>query len=573
LGNLGKVYNRKDKISRKVVSKLKKGNVIITAALPYVNADLHLGHITSTYLPADILYRYLKLTKTSVLQICASDDFGTPILIAAEKEGVSPGDYVAERNRRFREDLHSVGIDYDLFDRTSSPENVKFVQDFFTKLNENGYVYVTDVDQFYCEFDKKFLPDRYVKGKCPFCGAEEQYSDGCENCGRTFGPAQILQPHCSICGRAPVIKRSTHYFFRLSAFASRLQRWLKTNKKLQPEPRNYVLNWIKEGLQDWDISRDISWGVPIPLKEAEGKVLYGWFDNHLCYITASLKEAHKSGAAGVGYWNSSTIYHFIGKDIVYHHYLFLPSMRIGEGHYKLPDFIPTRGYLLIQGRKISKSRNWVINVRDFLRWYPADYLRFYLTRITPYAQTDLNFDWDEFREKINNELVANVGNFVYRALTFVKKNHGSLVPEHGPLGREERTMLKSLKRASRDVASLLEKGRYDRALKSILEFSSICNRYFQHKAPWEKREDEATTIFYSCNFVASLALLLRPFLPFSTEEAWRQLGFRKPLEKYRWEDARSLTVKAGQRILEPRPLFRKVEETEIATRKEELVSA
>ncbi len=553
-----------------MVSKLKKGNVIITAALPYANADLHLGHITSTYLPADILYRYLKLSGRRAVQICASDDFGTPILIAAEKEGVSPRAYVSDHNKRFRKDLESLGIEYDLFDRTSSLENVKFVQYFFTKLNENGYVYVADVDQFYCEYDKKFLPDRYVKGKCPFCGAEDQYSDGCENCGRTFGPAQILEPHCSICGRPPINRKSAHYFFKLSAFAGKLEGWLKSNKNLQPEPRNYVLNWIEEGLQDWDISRDIEWGVPIPLREASGKVLYGWFDNHLCYITASLKQARKSGASGVRYWNSSTIYHFIGKDIIYHHYLFLPSMRIGEGQYKLPDFVPTRGYLLIQGRKISKSRNWVINVRDFIRWYPADYLRFYLTRITPYAQTDLNFDWDEFREKINNELVANLGNFVYRALVFVKNKHGYVVPKPGPRGKDERSMLSSLKRASLDVTSLLEKGQYDRALKSILEFSTKCNQYFQHKAPWENGGDEPRTIYYSCNFVASLALLLHPFLPFGAEEAWRQLGFKKPLKRYRWDDATSLTVEAGQRILEPKPLFRKVEETEIIKRKEAL---
>ncbi len=555
-----------------MVGKLKRGKVIITAALPYANADLHLGHITSTYLPADILYRYLKLSGRRVVQVCASDDYGTPILIAAEREGVEPRSYVAERKRRFEEDLASLGIEYDIFDQTSSSENKKFVQYFFRKLNENGFVRVADVDQFYCEYDRKFLPDRYVKGTCPYCGTKEQYSDGCENCGRTFGPTQILEPHCAICGRPPVFKKSTHYFFKLSSFGARLEEWLRSNRNLQPEPSNYVLNWIREGLQDWDISRDIDWGVPIPLEEAKGKVLYGWFDNHLCYITASLKQAKKSGKAGVRYWNSSTIYHFIGKDIVYHHYLFLPSMRIGEGEYKLPDFIPTRGYLLIQGRKISKSRNWVINVRDFVKSYPADYLRFYLTRITPYAQTDLNFDWDEFKEKINNELVANIGNFIYRTLVFVKSRHANIVPKRTPPGREERLMLTSLTRAAAEETSHLEAGNYDRALKAALEFSTKCNQYFQHGAPWEegRRKDEPRTIHYSCNFVASLCLLLHPFLPSSSAEAWRQLGFRRHLTKYGWGAASALNVKSGQRIREPKPLFRKVEEGEIARWKEAL---
>ncbi len=550
-----------------MVSKLKKGNVIITAALPYANADLHLGHIASTYLPADILYRYLKLKGRKTVQICASDDFGTPILIASEKEGKNPASYVAERNTRFKEDLASIRIEYDLFDQTSSRENVKFVQYFFKKLYDGGYIYDSEVDQFYCEYDKKFLPDRYVKGACPYCGTREQYSDGCENCGRTLQPGQILEPRCSICGRIPVMRRSRHYFFKLSTLSKKLTKWLTANKNLQSEPRNYVLNWIKEGLQDWDISRDIDWGVPIPLKEAHGKVLYGWFDNHLCYIITSLKQAKKSGAAGARYWNNSIIYHFIGKDIVYHHYLFLPGMRIAEGGYKLPDYIPTRGYLLIQGRKISKSRNWVINVRDFVGWYPGDYLRFYLSRITPYAQTDLNFDWDEFREKINNELVANIGNFVYRALVFVKNRHSYIVPIPGKKGAEEKSILAEVKQITTATGQLIEAGNYDRALKSVLEFSSKCNRYFQHKAPWENSRDEPTTIYYSCNLVATLAVLLGPFLPSTSEGIWEQLGL-KHAEGVRWADALRLVVKAGQKIKEPKPLFRKIEEIEIEKRKE-----
>ncbi len=313
------------------MDELNQNRVIITAALPYAYDDLHLGHIASTHLPPDILYRYLKLKGVEVVQVCASDDFGTPILIAAEKKGKKPSEYVGEWNRRFREDLEKLGIVYDVFDRTSSPENVELVQTFFTKLNENGFIFISEVDQFYCEYDKKFLPDRYVKGKCPYCGAEDQYSDACENCGRTLQPGQILNPHCSICGRPPAMRKSSHYFFKLSAFSKKLEEWLNGNKGLQPDAKNYVLNWIKDGLQDWDITRDISWGVPIPLKEADGKVLYGWFDNHVCYITAALKAADKTGEEGRAYWNGAKVYHFIGKDIVYHHYLYLPSMRLGEG--------------------------------------------------------------------------------------------------------------------------------------------------------------------------------------------------------------------------------------------------
>ncbi len=538
---------------------LKARNVILTAALPYANSDLHLGHVASTHLPPDILYRYLKLNGRSVIQVCASDDFGTPILIAAEKAGKKPAEYVEIWNKRFREDLERLGIVYDLFDRTSSPENVALVQRFFTKLNENGYIFDAEVDQFYCEFDRKFLPDRYVKGKCPYCGAEDQYSDGCENCGRTLQTGQILNPHCSICGRPPVVKKSNHYFFKLSAFSKELEKWLRDNEALQPDAKNYVLNWIADGLQDWDITRDIEWGVPIPLKEAEGKVLYGWFDNHLCYITTALKASGKDQKEGRDYWNGSKVYHFIGKDIVYHHYLFLPSMRIGEGEYKLPDLIPTRGHLLLQGKKISKSRHWMITIRSFLELFPPDYLRFYLTRIVPYSQSDADFDWEEFREKINNELVASVGNFVYRTLVFVKNKHGGLVPGPGTPGEDEEKIAGELQLAVKEVGGLVEEGHYDRALRRVLEFSTKCNQYFQKKAPWEGKDDEPTAIFYSCNLVAGLATLLYPFLPFASAEIWRQLELEGTVQTGGWEAASKLRVRAGQKIFEPKPIFKKVE--------------
>lgn len=545
------------------MDELGSKRVIITAALPYANADLHLGHAASTYLPPDILYRYLKLRGRQAVQVCASDDFGTPILIAAEREGKKPADYVALWNSRFREDLRSLGIEYDHFGATSSPENVALAQAFFRKLNENGHIFASEVDQFYCEFDRKFLPDRYVKGKCPYCGAEDQYSDGCENCGRTLQLGQILGPHCAICGRPPILRKSSHYFFRLSAFSERLRKWLAENEELQDDARNYVLNWIKDGLQDWDVTRDLEWGVPIPLEEARGKVLYGWFDNHLCYITAALKASGKTGEEGVRFWNESTIYHFIGKDIVYHHYLFLPSMRVGEGRFKLPDAIPTRGHLLVQGRKISKSRHWSITIRDFLKLFPPDYLRFYLTRIVPYGQADADFEWGEFKDKINNELVASFGNFVYRSLVFVKNNYQGVVPNPGGKGNDEQDALDEIGRTSEESASLIEAGHFDRALRRVLEFSTKCNQYFQHRAPWENDESRPTTIFYSCNFVASLAVLLSPFLPFSAETCWSQLGLEGGAGQAGWDSALRLNVRPGHAIGNVAPLFRKVEDDDV----------
>ena len=450
---------------------------IITSALPYANGEIHLGHVASTYLPADITTRFLRMSGTEAYYICASDDYGTPILIQAEKEKKTPEEYVKLWNERDHADFTAFNIGFDLFYRTSSPENIRFVQEIFKKLMANGHIYEQEIIQFYCKYDKKFLPDRYVIGRCPYCGAEEQYSDLCEKCGRV--PQEIENPKCAICKNPPTKEKTKHYFFKLTNFVSELNLWLEEDSHLQRDVKKYVQNWIKDGLVDWDITRDITWGVPIPLDGAEGQVFYGWFDNHLAYISSAMKFLEGKGLDGKEFWNSSQIYHFIGKDIVYHHYLFLPAMRIGiKNEYKLPDYIPTRGHLMLESKKISKSRNWYIGLRDFLNLYPADYLRFYLTMITPYSQDDLNFDWDEFAARINSELIGNVGNFVNRALGFTKRNNNGVVPPAGNLDAADKEAHEALENLAGHLTPLMEDNHLDRALKKILEFSAHFNQYF-----------------------------------------------------------------------------------------------
>ncbi len=547
-------------------------SAVITSALPYANGEIHLGHIASTYLPADIFTRFSRLNGIEAYHICATDDFGTPILIRAEKEKKSPEEYVALWNRRDYEDFSSLGISFDFFYKTSSKENIEFVQYVFKKLQKNGHIYDQNVIQFYCTFDDKFLPDRYVIGKCPYCGAENQYSDLCEKCGRV--PDQILEPKCAICGRPPVKKESKHYFFRLSSFGEQLKKWLSTNERLQPEVRNYVINWINEGLQDWDITRDLSWGVPIP--EARGKVFYGWFDNHLCYISSLVKfVSDKKGGDGKKFWNESDIYHFIGKDIVYHHYLFLPAMRLGiDSEYKLPDYIPTRGHLMLQNQKISKSRNWYIGLRDFTSAFNPDYLRFYIASVVTYSQDDLNFDFDAFYERINNELIANVGNFVNRALSFTTKSFGGKVPD--PISSSnpylgDDTIEKELAAAVDEAGSLLASNEIDKALKRILKYSSYMNQYFQANAPWANKDTANTTLYVSVNAVRSLAILLEPFIPFSCEKIWSQLKMGGSVHEQRWESAKELdAIKPGHGLGKVEPIFRKIEAKEIEQWKNKL---
>jgi len=548
----------------------KLERIIVSAALPYANGEIHLGHITSTYLPADILVRFFRLRGNEAIYVCATDDFGTPALIEAEQQRKSPEEFVAYWHEVDNRDFKDIGVAFDIFYKTSSEENIALTQHFFKELYRKGHIFKQTIWQPYCENCKKSLPDRYVKGTCPHCGATDQYSDLCEKCGRTLEPGEIKQPHCAICGTPPTTKQSEHFFFKLTGFSEQLKKWLTENKNLQPDVKNYVLNWVKEGLRDWDIARDLTWGVPIPLEEAKGKVLYGWFDNHLCYISAAQKYFSERGIDGKEAWNKSTIFHFIGKDIVYHHYLFLPAMRLGEGEYKLPEYIPTRGHLLLEGDKFSKSRGWYVSLRDFLNLFPADYLRYYLTAITPYSQSDVNFDWEDFENKINNELIANIGNFVHRTLTFVWSNYEGKVPKAGTRDELDNQLEQKIKAVAADVAEEIEKVELNKGLRKIVEFSAFCNQYFQKKQPWADKQKANTCIYLGINAVRSLAILLEPFIPFSAENLWQQLNLNGSVHLQDWDSASEPKIKSGHQINEPKILFQRVPEEVTKKEKEKL---
>jgi len=540
-----------------------KDSVIITSALPYANGEIHLGHISSTYLPADIFRRFLKLNEVEVYHLCASDDFGTPILIETEKKNTKPEIYVKNWHDKDLEDFKSLGIIFDSFSQTSSNTNRQFVQYVFNVLNKKDLIYEKEVTQYFCEKDSKFLPDRYVVGTCPYCGATGQYSDLCEKCGRI--PEKILDPRCAICGLPPVKKNSDHYFFKLSKFGVTLEKWLNENKFLQQDVKKYVLNWIVEGLQDWDITRDISWGINIPVASNDkmDKVFYGWFDNHLCYISTFIDLLDSIDVAREK-WNKSKIFHFIGKDIVYHHYLFLPAIRFGlEQEYKLPDLIPTRGHLMLQNNKISKSRNWYIGLREFVNQFEADYLRFYIASICSYSQDDINFDWHDFEKKINNELIANIGNFVNRTLTFIKKYFDNTIPQPNQFDAYDNTILEEIKNIGNKVADFILRNEIDKALRCILNFSSLLNQYFQKKEPWKNPKESTSSLFVAINAVLSLSILLEPFIPFSAEKIWQQISLEGNVHEQKWNSIGALTLKAGHILGNIQPLFKKIDEDKI----------
>jgi methionyl-tRNA synthetase len=550
-------------ITDSAVQISNKDSVIITSALPYANGEIHLGHISSTYLPADIFRRFLKLNEVDVYHLCASDDFGTPILIETEKKKTKPEIYVKHWHDKDIEDFKSVGIIFDSFSQTSSSTNREFVQYVFNVLSRRDLIYEKEVVQSFCEKDSKFLPDRYVVGTCPYCGAMGQYSDLCEKCGRI--PEKILGPKCAICGLPPVKKNSNHYFFKLSNFDVSLEKWLSQNKFLQQDVKKYVLNWIVEGLQDWDITRDITWGINIPVEgnDKMDKVFYGWFDNHLCYISSFIELLGNVDVAREK-WNKSKIYHFIGKDIVYHHYLFLPAIRLGiDQEYKLPDLIPTRGHLMLQNNKISKSRNWYIGLREFVNQFEADYLRFYIASICSYSQDDINFDWNDFEKKINNELIANIGNFVNRTLTFIKKYFDNTIPHPNEYDDNDKKVLEEIKNIGNKVADFILRNEIDKALKCILNFSSLLNQYFQKKEPWKNPKQSATSLFVSINAVRSLSILLEPFIPFSAEKIWQQISLEGNAHEQKWNAIGSITLKAGHILGNIQPLFKKIDEVKI----------
>jgi methionyl-tRNA synthetase len=426
------------------------------------------------------------------------------------------------------------------------------------------------------------------------CGAENQYSDLCEKCGSI--PNEILEPKCAICERTPIKKNSKHYFFRLSFFSNKLRKWLHNNNNLNGDVKKYVLNWIDKGLEDWDITRDLSWGIPIPIPGSEGKVFYGWFDNHLCYISSFIYYIGRQKNIGLDEarraWNESTIYHFIGKDIVYHHYLFLPAIRMGiDCEYKLPDYMPTRGHLLLYNKKISKSRNWYIGLRDFLTRNNPDYLRFYLALVSPNSQGDVNFDWDDFADRINNDLIDNIGNFVNRSLSFICRTYNGKVPAPGKYESIDDDAVMEINKISRQVGDFLQKNETDRGLKRILEFSKYFNQYFQRKQPWKNQgkhessdtinalnpskiltDSNATTLFIAANAVSSLAILLEPFIPFSSEKIWSQLrmGISSDLHRQPWDYSSKLNIEPGHIITEVKPIFRKVEIKDLTIEKSKI---
>lgn len=509
----------------------------IFVAWPYANGDLHLGHVAGAYLPPDIFARYHRLRGNRVLMVSGSDSHGTPITVKAAELGVSPREVFEHYHRRFLENWQQLGISFNLFTHTDTENHYAVAQDLFRTLYEKGYIYTDTMVQLYCETDARFLPDRYVEGTCPHCGYPNARGDQCDNCGRTLDAIELKDPRCKICGQQPVPRESVHFFFDLPAFEQRLLEYIDRQTHWRPNVQNFVRNYLKDGLKPRPVSRDLDWGIPLPIEGYEGKVMYVWFEAVIGYLSASIEWARNQGTpdAWEAWWRNpeARSYYFIGKDNIPFHAIIWPAELMGyDERLNLPYDIPANEFLNLEGEKFSTSRNWAIWLPEFLERYAPDPLRYYLTAIAPETR-DSDFTWQGFVERNNNELVATWGNLVHRVVTFAYRRWDGRVPTPGELDERDRDLLQQIEQGFERVGQLYARTEFKAALREAMLLAKEVNRYLDEKAPWfqikEDKQAAATTIFVALRAIDSLNIMLAPVLPFSSERVRRALGYTRPL--------------------------------------------
>ena len=537
--------------------------IFIGVAWPYANGPLHLGHIAGAYLPADIFARYHRMKGNEVLMVSGSDQHGTPVTLRAETEGKSPQDVVARYHQGFLDCWKKLGISFDLFTTTGTQNHARIAQDFFLKLLDKGYIYKNTMPLPYCHNCRRFLPDRYVEGTCPHCHSPRARGDQCDDCGKPLNPADLVDPHCSICKSTPEIRDSEHFFLRLSAFSDRLKSWVQEQSHWRSNVLNFTLRYLTEGLRDRAITRDIEWGIPVPLPGYEKKRIYVWFEAVIGYLSASKEWAQSMGdnERWRKFWEGDTkSYYFIGKDNIVFHTIIWPAMLMGYEGLNLPYNVPANEFLTLEGKKLSTSRNWAVWLPDYLERYPADPLRYLMSANMPQT-SDADFSWREFVRRNNDELVATYGNLVQRVLTLAYRNFDRCVPSPGELDAESNALLEKAKVTLGTVDRLLYGCHFREAMREAMALAQEANRYLDNKAPWkrinEDRDSAATAIFTVIGVLCCLKTVLYPFLPFSSGKLHRLLGFEGEVSDGGW----TFTVpQAGQRLLPPEHLFAKLDE-------------
>jgi len=540
--------------------------IFIGVAWPYANGSLHLGQIAGAYLPPDIFARYHRTKGNEVLMVSGSDQHGTPITIKAEQEGKKPSEIAARYHQQFLESWQKFGISFDLFTTTGTENHARVTQAIFLTLLERGYIFKNTLSQPYCPQCQRFLADRYIEGICPYCNSPGARGDQCEACGKPLSPAELIDPHCRICGATPAFRDTEHFFLKLTAFNDDLLQWVKTKTHWRPNVLNFSLRYLEEGLKDRAITRDIDWGVAIPLAGFENKRIYVWFEAVIGYLSAAKEWAALSGDGEKWreFWQSrdAKSYYFIGKDNIPFHTLIWPAMLMGYGdNLNLPYDVPANEFLTIEGRKLSTSQNWAVWLLDYLDHYDPDALR-YLLSINMPETADTDFSWREFVRRNNDELVATYGNLVHRVLTFVYRNFEGSVPEPGEFDAQDSEILSSAGKTLETMDGLLHGCHFREAIRAAMALAQEANRYLDDKSPWktikEDRQAAATSLYVALWVIANLKTMLYPFLPFSSQKLHEYLGFKGNIEDYGWKWQE---LPPGQKLLSPQPLFSKLDDS------------
>ena len=547
--------------------------IFIGVAWPYANGPLHLGHLAGCYLAADIFARFNRLIGNDVLMVSGSDSHGTPITIRADQENVNPKEIADRFHAQFLNTWTQLGISFDLFTTTQTENHQQAVHNIFKNLLDRGYIYPAPMELAHCSGCARFLPDRYVEGTCPHCNQERARGDQCDLCGRTLDPKDLVLPRCALCGLAPTFQNSEHFFLKLSAFEQPLLKWANQQEHWRANVMNFTRSFLESGLKDRAITRDLSWGVPVPLDGYDDKRIYVWFEAVIGYLSAAIEWATNSGNSDSwkDFWldPETKSYYFIGKDNIPFHSIIWPAIIMAYGNgLNLPYDVPANEFLSLENRKFSTSQNWAVWLPDYLEAYDPDPLR-YLLSINMPENGDADFSWAEFVRKNNDELVATYGNLVNRVLSFTYRNFSQLVPEADQLIKSDEELLDTAKRTMQQVSDSLLHTRFKVALSQAFSLAQETNRYLDAQAPWQTIKTDtqrtATVLNTSLKVLNCLKIMLTPFLPFSSECLHTYLGFQYKLDRDRWSfDDLVEAITPGARLEQPKPLFTKLDEQIIA---------
>ncbi|AZI22566.1 methionine--tRNA ligase [Chryseobacterium taklimakanense] len=534
---------------------------MITAALPYANGPVHIGHLAGVYVPSDVYARFQRRLGRDVAFICGSDEHGIPITIRAKKEGVTPQDIVDKYHEIIKKSFSDLGISFDEYSRTTSKKHYKNSQDFFTTLYHKGKFTEELSDQYFDEQAGEFLADRYIVGTCPNCGNENAYGDQCEKCGSTLSPSELINPKSMLSGNVPVLKETKNWYLPLNDYENFLNEWIIDGHKDDWKPNVYgqVKSWLNDGLKPRAMTRDLNWGVPVPLPEADGKVLYVWFDAPIGYISFTQEWAEKNGKDWKDYWQNenSDLIHFIGKDNIVFHCIIFPAMMKAHGNYVMPKNVPAFEFLNLENDKISTSRNWAVWAHEYVEEFPGqqDVLRYALLSSAPETK-DNNFTWKDFQTKNNSELVGIFGNFINRVAVLIHKYYNGVVPE----GDANAAELQEIENSAKEIETFLENFEFRNALSALMNLARFGNQYLQTEEPWktikEDPEKTAQSLFVSAQIAVALGQLCEPFMPFTSEKLLKMFN----VEKKNWNDISGIVIESGHQINEATLLFSKIED-------------